>query len=189
MIRSRLINYWIALRVVFYKFLSDRKIVIIGKPLFKQPVLFQGKGTIKFGSNVELGFSPSPNYYNAYIHLEARHATSYIELGDNVLVNNNLKVIAEKSSIFIGNNCLIGINVEIIDSDFHSISPELRRSGSHSCKPVRIQENVFIGNNVIIMKGVFVGQNSIIANGSVVTKSIPENVIAAGNPAKVIRNI
>ncbi len=54
---------------------------------------------------------------------------------------------------------------------------------------IHIQQNVFLGSNVTILKGVTIGRNSIIGNGSVVTKSIPDNVIAAGNPAKVIRTL
>ena len=83
----------------------------------------------------------------------------------------------------------VGTNVEIIDSDFHNLDPNLRNSGNHKCKPVKIGRNVFVGSNVKILKGVTIGENSVIANGSVVVKDIPANVIVAGNPASVIKEI
>ena len=84
--------------------------------------------------------------------------------------------------ITIGNNVRVGANVTIMDSDQHTDDP---RAGKD--KPVRIKDNVWIGGGVTILKGVTIGKNSLIGAGSVVVKSIPENVIAAGNPCKVIR--
>ena len=76
----------------------------------------------------------------------------------------------------------MGANVTIMDSDQHTYDP---RAGKD--KPVRIEDNVWIGGGVTILKGVTIGRNSLIGAGSMVVKSIPENVIAAGNPCKVIR--
>ena len=84
--------------------------------------------------------------------------------------------------ITIGNNVRVGANVTIMDSDQHTDDP---RAGKD--KPVRIEDNVWIGGGVTILKGVTISKNSLIGAGSVVVKSIPENVIAAGNPCKVIR--
>lgn len=84
--------------------------------------------------------------------------------------------------ITLGNNVRVGANVTIMDSDQHTDDP---RAGKD--KPVRIEDNVWIGGGVTILKGVTIGRNSLIGDGSVVVKSIPENVIAAGNPCKVIR--
>lgn len=84
--------------------------------------------------------------------------------------------------ITLGNNVRVGANVTIMDSDQHTDDP---RAGKD--KPVRIEDNVWIGGGVTILKGVTIGKNSLIGAGSVVVKSIPENVIAAGNPCKVIR--
>ncbi len=176
------------LRIIKYNLLSDNS-NIYGYPIKKQPVLYCGKGKISFDSNVILGYKPSPFYYNGSIYLEARHIKSKISFGKNVFINNNLIIICEGSSIEIGNDILIGTNVEIIDSDFHEIEPAKRNSGYHKCISVKIEDNVFIGSNVRIMKGVTIGQNSIIANGAIVTTSFSKNVIIAGNPAKVVRNI
>lgn len=95
-------------------------------------------------------------------------------------------------SVIIGNNCLFGANVTVVDTDFHHINPVLRRDPA-SCHldalPILIGDNVFVGASAIILKGVTIGDNSVIGAGSVVTKSIPANVIAAGNPCTVIRSL
>ena len=77
--------------------------------------------------------------------------------------------------------------MEIIDSAFHSIETNSRMSNIYKSHKVVIKRNVFIGSNVKILKGVTIGENTVIANGSIVTKSLPANVIAGGNPAKIIR--
>ncbi len=76
----------------------------------------------------------------------------------------------------------------IYDSDFHNLESDKRLTGKINTKKVFIDKNVFIGSNVKILKGVYIGKNSVIANGSIVTKSIPANVIAGGVPAKIIKN-
>jgi len=182
------LTYFQRTRIRVYKVLSNN-LNITGNPLLIQPLLLKGNGKISFGKNVQIGCNPSPFLYNGYMYIEARNTSSIIKIGDGVFFNNNLVLICDKSSITIGNNVLIGTNVEIIDSDFHNILPGKRLGTDYVCKEVRIEENVFIGSNVKIMKGVIIGKNSVIANSSVVVKSIPENVIAAGNPAKVIKSV
>jgi maltose O-acetyltransferase len=77
----------------------------------------------------------------------------------------------------------------MFDSDFHALSPELRREGLPATAPVHIEENVFIGSGVRILKGVTIGSGSVIGSGAVVTRSVPERSVAAGNPARVIRTL
>ena len=86
--------------------------------------------------------------------------------------------------IVIGNNVRVGANVTIMDGDAHQDDP---RAGMN--KDVLIEDNVWIGANTMVMKGVTIGKNALIGAGSIVTKDIPSNVIAAGNPCKVIREI
>jgi maltose O-acetyltransferase len=105
------------------------------------------------------------------------------------MINNNIVIISEGEGITISSNTLIGTQCEIYDSDFHNLQIDKRLTGEITTKRVFIDENVFIGSNVKILKGVSIGKNSVIANGSIVTKSIPENVIAGGIPAKVIKTI
>ncbi|MFN9319678.1 MAG: DapH/DapD/GlmU-related protein [Chitinophagales bacterium] len=176
------------IRIILFQCLSNNS-NLEGNPIIKAPTLFFGKGKISFGKNVALGFFPSPYFYDGSIHIESRNSNSTIIFGSNIQTNNNLKIICDNSSIEISDDVLIGTNVEIIDSDFHEINPEFRNRGQHQTRPVFIGKNVFIGSNCKIMKGVSIGINSIIANGSIVLNDIPENVIAGGSPAKVIKNI
>jgi acetyltransferase-like isoleucine patch superfamily enzyme len=173
-------------RVFFYSFLSNIKI----KAKKNQPVLANGKGIIKIGTNVNFGVNYSPDYYSKYTYLNARRDNSYIEIGDNCHINNNATIISDGKRIIIGNNCLIGTNLQILDSDFHDLDPANRFGGKNIIKKdVIIKNNVFIGSNVTILKGVVIGENSVIGSNSLVCKSIPDNVIAAGNPVKVVKKL
>ena len=142
-----------------------------------------------FGKNVNLGVQPSHHLYSGYGYIDARKEQSKIVIGDNVWINNNFMIVSEGEGIEIGAKTLIGLNVEISDSDFHDLHPDRRMGGIPKTAKVLIGKNVFIGSNVKILKGVTIGDNSVIANSSVVTKSISANVIAGGYPAKVIKQI
>ena len=179
--------FFVTLRIWKYKWLSDCKRVT-GKPNLFHPLLLKGKGKISFGKNVQIGVVASPNFYSLYTYLEVRNSDSEINIGDNVSINNAFSAEAF-SKITIQNNVLIGINCSIIDNDGHNLATDKRASDDIKTRAVFIAENVFLGDDVTILKGVTIGKNSVIGNGSVVTKDIPENVIAAGNPARVIRNL
>lgn len=173
-------------RVFFYSLLSS--IEIDGTKL--QPVLSNGKGKIKISKSVTFGVKESPFFYSGYTYIEARRDESYIEIGDNCFINNSATIISDGKKIIIKNNCLIGSNFQMIDSDFHELNPNNRFGGKNIIKKdILIHENVFIGNNVTILKGVEIGKNSVVGNNTVVTKNIAENVVVAGNPAKVIKHL
>jgi maltose O-acetyltransferase len=155
-----------------------------------QPVLILGDGIVQFEKGVTLGYYPSPYFFGGCIHLEARGKGSYISIGENTQINNNFVAIAEHSAITIGKRCLIGTNVEILDSDFHGINvPERGTSKRENAKPVMVGDDVFIGSNVKIMKGVVIGNGSAVANGAIVVAGIPPGVVAGGNPARMLRTI
>lgn len=177
---------WQWLRKVKFRAASTNRRVS-GVAICNQPVQLMGQGQITFGQGVQLGFSPSPGFYDGSVYLEAREYDAAIRFGNNIMANNNLTIICERTSVEIGDDVLFGTNVEIIDSDFHGMDPTQRNSGKHQCASVKIGRNVFIGSNVRILKGVTIGDNSVIGNSSVVSSDIPANVIAAGFPAKVIR--
>ncbi len=181
-------KYLQSFRVKIYKGLNNNKNVI-GNPIIRQPALFVGIGKIFFGVDVTLGYYPSPHFYNGSIYIESRSYESEIVFGDNIIANNNLCIVCDRTKITVGSRTLIGVNVTITDSDFHGIHPENRNNGKYICKPVIIEENVFIGNNCTILKGVTIGENSIVANGSIVIKDVQSNTIVGGNPAKLIKSV
>lgn len=179
--------FFVRLRTWKYQILSDCKNVS-GKPNLYLPLLLSGKGKIQFGKNVQIGVIASPNFYSHYCYLEARNQESEIVIGDNVAINNAFSAVAF-SKIIIKNNVLIGVNCSIIDNDGHNLHPNLRNSNEVETAEVIIEDNVFLGDNVTILKGVTIGRNSVVGNGAIVTKNVPENVIVAGNPATIIRNL
>jgi acetyltransferase-like isoleucine patch superfamily enzyme len=114
-----------------------------------------------------------------------------LKIGENVGISQTALIC--HTSIKILNNVKIGGGACIYDTDFHPISPMLRRQSKdiqYKAKAsVIIEDNVFIGAHSLVLKGVTIGENSIIGAGSVVTKNVPPNQIWAGNPAKFIRSI
>lgn len=112
---------------------------------------------------------------------------SHIEVGKNFFANYNCTII-DVAKVKIGDNCQMAPNVAIYTAG-HPVHPVSRNSMYEYGIEVTIGDNVWIGGNTIILPGVNIGNNTVIGAGSVVTKDIPDWVIAAGNPCKVIRNI
>lgn len=110
-----------------------------------------------------------------------------IHIGENFYANYNL-IILDGAPVTIGNNVLIGPNVGIYTAG-HPIDWELRNTGLEYAYPICIGDNVWIGGNTVLNPGVSIGNNTVIGSGSVITKDLPENVIAFGNPCKVFRKI
>ncbi len=111
----------------------------------------------------------------------------HVHAGKRFYSNFNLTLV-DDTHIFIGDNVLIAPNVTIATA-CHPTSPTLRREALQYNLPVFIGNNVWIGSGALIMPGTKIGDNSIIGAGSVVTHDIPENVIAAGNPCRILREI
>lgn len=110
-----------------------------------------------------------------------------LKLGDDVFMNFNCTAL-DVMPITIGNRTMLGPNVQLYAAT-HPINAVERSSGVEYAKPIVIGDDVWVGGNTTICPGVTIGSRSIIGAGSVVTKDIPSDVIAAGNPCKVIRNI
>lgn len=110
-----------------------------------------------------------------------------ISLGENFYSNYNCTIL-DCAKVKIGDNVLFAPNVSLFTAG-HPVDHELRNSGVEYAFPITIGNNVWIGGGVIINPGIIIGDNTVIGSGSVVTKDIPSNVIAAGNPCKVIRDI
>lgn len=110
-----------------------------------------------------------------------------IHWGDNAYANFGC-IILDAAPVHIGKNVMMAPGVKILTAT-HPLEYEARNSGIESAKPIHIGDNVWIGGGVIINPGVTIGNNSVIGSGSVVVKDIPENVVAVGNPCKVLKSI
>ncbi len=126
---------------------------------------------------------------NCYIEppLHANWGGKHIHFGKSVYANFNLTVV-DDTHVYVGDCTMIGPNV-VIATAGHPILPELREKGYQYNVPVRIGKNCWIGAGAIILPGVNIGDNTVIGAGSVVTKDIPANAVAVGNPCKVLRPI
>ena len=119
--------------------------------------------------------------------LHANWAGKHCHFGKNVYANFNLTLV-DDGEIFVGDYTMLAPNV-ILATAGHPILPALREKAFQYNAPVHIGKNCWIGAGAIVLPGVSVGDNSVIGAGSVVTKDIPANVIAVGNPCRVIREI
>lgn len=165
-----------------------RKHVSVGNNLSITGLLaVHGSGKIIIGDNVSIHSSPNVNPVAGGYRTHLR-AEGVLEIGNHVGISQS--AITSFDGITIEDNVLIGSNCMICDTDFHSIeySYRLEKPDTHiRTAPVRICEGAFIGARSIILKGVTIGKHSAIGAGSVVTKSVPDNEVWAGNPAVYIR--
>lgn len=119
--------------------------------------------------------------------LHSNWGGAHVHFGDNVYANFNLTLV-DDADIYVGSKVMFGPNVTVATAA-HPINPCLRSLAMQYNIPVHIGDNVWIGANTVILPGVTIGDNSVIGAGSVVTKDIPANVVAFGNPCKVSREI
>lgn len=110
-----------------------------------------------------------------------------IEIGNNFFANYNL-VILDCAKVIIGDNVFIGPNVGIYTAG-HPLHFALRNQEYEFALPITIGNNVWLGGNVVINPGIKIGDNTVIGSGSIITKDIPDNVLAVGNPCRVVRQI
>ncbi len=117
----------------------------------------------------------------------------YCDYGSNISAGNRLFmnfgcVILDCNTVEIGENVMCGPCVQIYTA-YHPTEPEIRQTGLELAAPIKIGNNVWIGGNAIICPGVTIGDNTTIGAGSVVVKALPANVVAAGNPCRIIRHL
>ncbi|MBQ4104049.1 MAG: sugar O-acetyltransferase [Clostridia bacterium] len=126
---------------------------------------------------------------NCYIEppFHSNWGGKHVHLGNNVYFNFNATLV-DDTHIYIGDSTLIGPNVTLATAG-HPILPELREKALQFNLPIHIGKNCWLGAGVIVLPGVTIGDNTVIGAGSVVTKDIPANVVAVGNPCKVLREI
>ena len=149
--------------------------------MIRDPSDFETLGRLagKIVSGAQENVSIMPPFYCDY--------GFHIQVGKGFFANYNCTIL-DVGKVTIGENVLLAPNVSIYTAG-HPVHPAARQSGYEYGIPVTIGNNVWIGGNVVITPGVHIGDNVVIGAGSVVTKDIPANVVAAGNPCRVIRRI
>ena len=186
-IRNRISSYCNLARLHLYGIRHGNNCCIQGKIFFK---LFDS-ALMSIGDNF---YCSSANCINALStnkrgSFYATH-NAIIEIGDNVGMSS--PVLWCHNRITIGNNVKLGANCILMDTDAHSLDYKIRHRPDLDggiALPIVIEDDVLIGVNSIVLKGVTIGARSVIGAGSVVTKNIPPDCIAAGNPAKVIKRL
>lgn len=119
--------------------------------------------------------------------MHANWAGRFVHFGKGIYANFNLTMV-DDTDIYVGDHTMFGPNV-IIATGGHPVLPELREQGYQFNAPVHIGRNCWIGAGAILLPGVSIGDNTVIGAGSIVTKDIPANVVAVGNPCRVLREI
>lgn len=147
-----------------------RRVTLWGRPKVVN------RGRMTFGDRVRL---VSDVATLELVSLEGGH----LEIGENVFINYGSSLVAA-SHVVVGNDCLIGTHVIVMDCDFHCVED---KSWDTTGKPITLEDRVWLGNRSIILKGITVGHDAVVAAGSVVTKDVPARTVVAGNPARVVR--
>lgn len=183
-------TFFFRLKVIFWNIQIGTNSKVTGKFLF-----FKYPGSkINIGNNftsISLSSRAMATSIFSPTCIKTLSDSSKILIGNGVGLNGT-SITARSKTIKIGDHVMIAANVTIMDSDFHVVFPpegRLTNPGYEFDAGIEIGENVWIGTRCTILKGVRIGKNSVIAAGSIVSKSIPENVVAGGIPAKVIRNL
>ncbi|MBD3168584.1 MAG: acyltransferase [candidate division Zixibacteria bacterium] len=160
----------------------------VGKALYIETTfpLIMGYGTVNVGDRVRI--SGNATFIVSY----KVHPNPTIEIGDDVYIGfRTIFSCAER--ITIGDRILMAQGVQIYDNNNHPLDPEARAKNEpvepEGVAPVVIEDDVWLGSDVIIMKGVTVGRGSVVAAGAVVVKDVPPMTVAAGNPAKIVKEI
>lgn len=111
----------------------------------------------------------------------------HVHFGKKIYTNFNLTMV-DDTHIYVGDYCQIGPNV-VLATAGHPICPELREQAYQYNAPVRIGRNCWLGANVVVVPGVTIGDNVVVGAGSVVTRDLPDNVVAVGNPCRILREV
>lgn len=193
-IRKKINRYrgfiWKLINILRFKLWAvefGKSLCIHGYPYLK--LAPEAKLTIGDNFYMSSGYGINPLSSNRRSVIHATDGAS-IKIGNNVGISSG--VLRSALEIRIGDNVKLGGNCIVIDTDAHSMDYIVRRDrfiDKGNSSPIVIEDDVLVGANCIILKGVTIGARSIVGAGSVVTKSIPADSIAAGNPARVIKTI
>jgi acetyltransferase-like isoleucine patch superfamily enzyme len=187
-------------RLIYFRYISTcigKFNLLLRKVEYGVGIKFYGKiyffrasnSIIKLGHHVAFRSDKTSNQ----IGLMRRCIISTLVENAQIIIGNNSEFsgvsIGAAKKISIGSNVMIGANCLITDTNWHDIAPEMHHLNDPNPGEINIGNNVFIGYGCIILKNVSIGDNSVIGAGSVVTNNIPANVIAAGNPCKVVKHL
>jgi acetyltransferase-like isoleucine patch superfamily enzyme len=194
-ISARIFKY----KTIIYWIIIHRLSAFIMRPLLWLKGITLGRNTIFGGLTLFSRYPDSIIEIGDYANFKSTSGSNLIGINRKCIISTNLArahlkigdncgfsgtVIGVFKSVVLGDNVRCGANTLITDSDWHLDDP---RAGE--VKPIRIGDNVWLGVNSVVLKGVTIGENTVIGANSVVVKNIPANVIAAGNPCKVIKEI
>ena len=121
---------------------------------------------------------------DAPIRLAVFEGMGRVRVGDHVLINPGARIVSAKA-IEIGNNCMLAMHCHLSDADWHDTHHRIYAPGATA--EIKLGDNVWLGDSVKVLKGVTIGDNTIVGAGAVVTKDLPANVMAGGNPARVLQ--
>lgn len=154
------------------------------------PTVFKGHGRIRLGATTVFGVPRSPGSY-ACSYIEARTPQSLVEIGDGTTFNNRLVILSEGAAVRIGKRCLIGFDVQMLDSNAHQLELGKRHLPDDRPRPIVVEDDVFIGGRATLLKGCHIGRGSVIAAGAVVSPGFqaPPLSIIAGNPAAIVGQV
>jgi len=158
--------------------------------LGKQHTFMKPWHTIISGENIHMGNAPTvvaePDQKVRIGVWGREQGKGSIVIGDAVMISPGTRISAS-DEIIIGDGCMFANGAYVTDSDWHGIYNRVERDPDS--KPVKLHDNVWVGDHATVLKGVTIGENSIVAAQAVVTKDVPPNVVVAGNPAKVVKEL
>ena len=194
--KSKILNLPTALRIKFYPSINRMILRTYGAVLGKN-IQIPGKvhwlirgSKVRVGDNLYFSSGDAVNPIGSNLQ-----GAIYVESGASLTIGNDVGMSSTRmwihESVTIGDNVKIGACVLITDTDAHPLDYLARRTSNDGTKsaPIVIEDDVWVGAHSIILKGVTIGARSIIGAGSVVTKSIPADCVAAGNPCRVIKKL
>lgn len=163
-----------------------------GVRLYGLPILQRhAESVLTMGAGCELRSTVRSNPLGANhpCILSTRRAGAVLQIGDGFGMTGGVIVCEER--ITIGARVWMGANSTILDTDFHPLNPQVRQAAplEGATAPVTIEDDVFIGMNVLVLKGVTLGRGCVIGAGSVVTYDVPAGKVAVGNPARVVGDV
>jgi acetyltransferase-like isoleucine patch superfamily enzyme len=199
---------WIFSFHKYPRYLADLYVESVLQPVWRSRGARIGKGivwhgipilTLFKGSHMQIGDRCLICSRSAQTALGVHHPVilrtlqkdALLRIGDGVRMSGTSICAAQQ--VTIGDRCVIGADVAIVDTDFHSLDPDERSSPEDArlanSRPIEIGNDVFIGVHALILKGVSIGAGAVIGAGSIVARNVPAGVVVAGNPAKIVGTV